>query len=180
VSADTDRKQIAGRSIENLVLISDPLPLQDLAIVQVLENAQESAPIPKLARPISSLWDEAYVHLNDKDSGLMRDYRKYLLAEDSGSALVFSAHASATGFFGMSKSELHSQMLEAIRLRTEGNEAKKWKLNFLGHELAVKSMIKPVVGIVEWAKDYVGSALEPSAVGSAAWAGICLLLPVCI
>jgi hypothetical protein len=78
----------------------------------------------------------------------------------------------------MGKAELHKQMLRAIELRTEGSEARRWKLNFLGHELAVKNLVKPVAGIIESAKDYVGVALESSAIGSAAWAGVCLLLPV--
>lgn len=39
-------------------------------------------------------------------------------------------------------------------------------------------VVEPVIGVVEWAKDYVGSALEPSPPASIAWAGVCLLLPV--
>ncbi|MCJ1310665.1 hypothetical protein MMC25_004331 [Agyrium rufum] len=44
--------------------------------------------------------------------------------------------------------------------------------------IAVRDLAKPVVGIVDWAQDYVGSALESSPYGSLAWAGICLLLPL--
>lgn len=118
--------------------------------------------------------------MNNKDSDLMKDYSSCILKGSSKSALALTAHASATSFLGMSKSELHRQMVQFIQLTTDDNEAKVWKGNFLGHELAVKDMVRPVIGIVEWAKDYVGSAVESSAVGSAAWAGICLLLPVCI
>jgi hypothetical protein len=145
---------------------------------QEREPFQEHATIGKLSRPISGLWDEAYTDLTSKDASLMQGYLKCLLAQSSGSALMFTANASATGLFGMSKAELHKQMLQIIKLKTEGNEAKQWKLNFLGHELAVKNLVSGVVGIIEWAKEYVASALKPSAVGSAAWAGVCLLLPV--
>jgi hypothetical protein len=54
----------------------------------------------------------------------------------------------------------------------------EWKLKFKDHELAVKDLVEPVVGVVEWAKDYVGTALGPSPYGSLAWAGVCVLLPV--
>lgn len=69
-------------------------------------------------------------------------------------------------------------MLKVIQTKTLGAEANKWKLNFIGHELVVKSVVRPVVGIIEYAKGYIGEALESSAIGSAAWAGVCLLLPV--
>lgn len=150
----------------------------NVVILRVPENIQDPFTGPKLGRSVSCLWDEAYLCLNAQDATLMDDYRDCLMKMPDGQALVVPAQASNGDFFGMSKGELHKEMLQAIRLRTEGNEAKRWKLKFLGHELAVKSMIKPVVGIIEWAKDYVGTALEPSAVGSAAWAGVCLLLPV--
>jgi hypothetical protein len=151
---------------------------ENLNILQAPENIPGPSKGPEQGRPISCLWDEAYLCLNEQDATLMNDYRECLMKMPDGQALVVPARASAGDFFGMSKGELHKEMLRAIRLRTEGNEAKRWKLKFLGHELAVKNMVKPVVGIIEWAKDYVGTALEPSAVGSAAWAGVCLLLPV--
>jgi hypothetical protein len=116
--------------------------------------------------------------LYDKNPKLIKDYQKCLLTQSDGTALVVTAQATAVAFFGMGKAELHKQMLRAIELRTEGNEARRWKLNFLGHELAVKNLVTPVAGIIESAKDYVGVALESSAIGSAAWAGVCLLLPV--
>ncbi|KAF8855912.1 hypothetical protein BDZ45DRAFT_692165 [Acephala macrosclerotiorum] len=53
-----------------------------------------------------------------------------------------------------------------------------WKLKFKGHELVVEDLIEPAVGVVEWAKDYVGTALETSPTGSIVWAGVCLLLPL--
>jgi hypothetical protein len=136
------------------------------------------ADAPRFIRPISGVWDEAYKCLYDKNPDLIKEYQKCLLTQSDGTTLAVSAQTTATAFFGMGKVDLHRQMLRVIQLRTEGNEAKRWKLNFLGHELAVKNLVKPVVGIIEPAKDYVGAALDSSAIGSAAWAGVCLLLPV--
>ncbi|KAK3368545.1 hypothetical protein B0H63DRAFT_77530 [Podospora didyma] len=56
-----------------------------------------------------------------------------------------------------------------------------WKLKFAGHEFAVKSFVEPVIGVVEWAKEYIGSSVESSGSqpASVAWAGVfCLLLPL--
>ena len=142
------------------------------------EQVNTLANLPQFSRPIAGIWDEAYKCLYDKNPKLIKDYQKCLLTQSEGTALVVTAQATAVAFFGMGKAELHKQMLRAIESRTEGNEARRWKLNFLGHELAVKNLVKPVAGIIESAKDYVGVALESSAIGSAAWAGVCLLLPV--
>jgi hypothetical protein len=53
-----------------------------------------------------------------------------------------------------------------------------WKIKFKDHEFVIKDLVEPVIGVVEWAKEYIGSALEPSPPASIAWAGVCLLLPV--
>jgi hypothetical protein len=53
-----------------------------------------------------------------------------------------------------------------------------WKLRFKNHELRVKDLVGPVVSIIQWAKDFVGTAPEASLYASIAWAGVCLLLLV--
>ena len=57
-------------------------------------------------------------------------------------------------------------------------EDESWKLKFNNHELAVKDLVVPVVGVIQWAKEFVGTALEPSPYASLAWSSVCLLLPV--
>jgi len=136
------------------------------------------ASVPKPIRPISGLWDEAYTCLNNKDPGLIKDYGECLMKRPKGTALAVTTQATAMAFFGMSKVELHEQMMQDIKSRIGDNESKKWKLQFYGHELAVKDLIPPVIGIMAAAKEYVGTALEASLIGSAAWAGVCLLTQV--
>jgi hypothetical protein len=62
--------------------------------------------------------------------------------------------------------------------KIEEIEDAKWKVQFKDHEFVVKDLVEPVVAVLAWAQDFVGSALEPSPPGSIAWAGVCLLLPV--
>jgi hypothetical protein len=57
-----------------------------------------------------------------------------------------------------------------VKKRMEENENSKWK---------IRELVEPVVSTVEWAKDFVGDALEKSPTTSLAWAGVCLFLPAC-
>ena len=135
-----------------------------------LSHRQQIAPpvaVGNPSRPISGAWDEAYRKLYEKNPILIRDFQKCLLTRSDGNLLAVATHATATAVSGLGKVELHKLMLHVIQSRTEGKEARMWKLNFLGHELAVRSFVKPVVGIIESAKHYVGTALEPSAIGLA-------------
>ena len=65
-----------------------------------------------------------------------------------------------------------------LNRRIEEIAAGEWKLKDKDNELPVKDLVEPVIGVLEWAKDFVGSALESSPSGSLAWAGVCLLLPL--
>ena len=69
-------------------------------------------------------------------------------------------------------------MENLVKIKTEELEDSTWKVGFLGHQFAVKDFVEPVVSVVEWGKEYIGSAIEPSPPASIAWAGVCLLLPV--
>src|SRR5438045_1916667 len=69
---------------------------------------------------------------------------------------------------------MNALLVQKIKEIDEG----EWKLKFKNHELAVKDLVEPVEGVIDWAKDYVGTALESSSYGSITWAGGCVLLPV--
>ena len=55
---------------------------------------------------------------------------------------------------------------------------RRWTVLLGNDSVAIRDMAEPVVGIIEWAQDYVSNALSSSPYGSIAWAGVCLLLPV--
>lgn len=72
------------------------------------------------------------------------------------------------------------QMNKIVIMRHQQVENDRWKERFTGHELCIKDFVEPVVGVVEWSRDYVGKAIETasSPPASLAWAGVCLILPV--
>jgi hypothetical protein len=54
-----------------------------------------------------------------------------------------------------------------------------WKLKFGSWtEIEVKNIVKPVLGVINWANSYITQALSGSSQASIAWSGISLLLPV--
>lgn len=65
-----------------------------------------------------------------------------------------------------------------LKRKIEEDERRKWTVRLGDDSIAIRDIAEPIVGIIEWAQDYVSSALESSPYGSIAWAGVCLLLPV--
>ncbi|GIJ91272.1 hypothetical protein Asppvi_010237 [Aspergillus pseudoviridinutans] len=114
-------------------------------------------------KPISELWDEAFSELSKKDPDLVKDY------EDE----VYESLQPSTAN-GTSSSSRLQQMEALIDLKIQEVDNGRWKVRFKDHELAVKDLVEPVVGIVQWAKDYVGTALEASPTASLAWGGLFL------
>jgi hypothetical protein len=126
-----------------------------------------------ISRPIVELWDEAYDELSKKDKSLVADYETQL-----SKSLVGAVASSAIAFSGLGKIQRCQQMNVLLVQKIQEIDEGKWKLKFKDHELVVKDLVEPVVGVIDWAKDFVGTALEPSPYGSIAWAGVCVLLPV--
>ena len=126
-----------------------------------------------ISRPIVELWDEAYDELSRKDKSLVADYE----------ALLFKSLAEADGSSAMVLSELGKvqrcqEMKVLLKRRIKEIGEGEWKLKYKDHELAVKDLVEPVVGVLDLAQNFVSTALESSPYGSIAWAGVCLLLPV--
>ena len=128
-----------------------------------------------ISQPIVELWDEAYDELSKKDK--LADYEAQL-SESLVGAVALAGHASAIAFPGLGKVQRCQQMKVLLVQKIKEIDEGKWKLKFKDHELVVKDLVEPVVGVIDWAKEFVDTALEPSPYGSIAWAGVCLLLQV--
>lgn len=88
--------------------------------------------------PISELWDEAYEELSKKDKALIAKYEAQI------SATLGLSEGNLNG-----KVQRREQMQAAIVKRIIEIKEGKWKLEFKGHELVVKDLVQPVVGIVQ-------------------------------
>jgi hypothetical protein len=139
-----------------------------------IQSLYEEPVVEKLVqKSIVELCDEAYDELTKKNKSLVADYEAQL-----SKSIVAVVGPSSTLFSELGKVQRHQQMKVLLDRRIEEIAAGQWKLKYKDHELAVKDLVEPVMGVLEWAKDFVGSALESSPSGSLAWAGVCLLLPV--
>jgi N-terminal domain of NWD NACHT-NTPase len=143
----------------------EPRSVPNLQPETDVSGASETKALP----PISDLWDAAYDELakGESTSQLIADLQDILTKD-------LKVHKVAT-----TRVLRRDQMQTFVKKRTEEIESGTWKLKFKGHEFAVKDLVIPVVSIVEWGKENIGSAVEASPPASIAWAGVCLLLPVC-
>jgi hypothetical protein len=119
--------------------------------------------------PIYELWNEAYEELRVKEESLIKEYETRLRGSVQG--LV----ASTTGSIG------REELMKTIVDKKLGEyQNGKLKIKAFGGEVAVKDMIKPVVGIVKWADTYISSAISANPIASVAWAGVTVFLPVSV
>lgn len=131
---------------------------------------QETNETPDVLGPISELWNNAFDELEkDKATAHLitryeRELAKYMTAK------------------GVQNEEPHrlAQMEVIARIKLAELEEGTWKVNFAHRQFAVRDLMVPVLGIIEWCKEYVGKAVESSGSlpASVAWAGVCVLLPV--
>ena len=116
--------------------------------------------------PIAELWNEAWDELR-KNTALFEEYETWL-----------TASSSSVGVLGLGKCERAQVMKMLLEKKIEELESGQWKIGFQSNQFAVKDLIEPVVGVIDWAKEYIGKAAQASPYSSVAWAGVCLLLPV--
>lgn len=116
--------------------------------------------------PIADLWNEAWDELR-KNTALFEEYETRL-----------TASSSSAGFPGLRKGERAQVMKVLLEKKIEELESGQWKIGFQNNQFAVKDLIGPVAGVVDWAKEHIGKAAQASPYSSVAWAGVCLLLSV--
>lgn len=116
--------------------------------------------------PIAELWNEAWNELR-KNTALFEEYETRL-----------ATSSPSVGFPGLGKHERAQVMKVLLEKKIGELESGQWKIGFQNNQFAVKDLIEPVVGVVDWAKEYIDKAAQASPYSSVAWAGVCLLLPV--
>lgn len=118
--------------------------------------------------PIRDLWNLAYERLREEDERLISDYESKI--QESLSAGLSSTMGS--------KISMRERMDIILRRKMDEINRDTWKLRFGSSEVQVKDLAQPVLGVVNWANDYVTSALSTNPYASIAWAGVSLILPV--
>lgn len=161
----------------------DRIPRDDLATTKAMKSEasglpkghpiiQKQQPAAFGELPISELWNQAYEDLRKTDAKLIAKYESYL------SLSVTTMVGNTVLFSGLGKVQRQQQMEALLRLKIQKDEDAKWAIKLGDDPIAIRDMAEPVLGIIDWAQDFVGNVLNSSPYGSIAWAGVCLLLPV--
>ncbi|KAK4085199.1 uncharacterized protein Triagg1_189 [Trichoderma aggressivum f. europaeum] len=117
---------------------------------------------------IRELWSLAYERLRREDPQLINDYEN-------------KARESLTAGLGYtigSKTSIRERMDAILRSKMDENNRDAWKIKFGGSEVQVKNLVQPVLGVVNWANEYITGALKPNPYASIAWVGVSLILPL--
>ncbi|KAF4630221.1 hypothetical protein G7Y89_g7914 [Cudoniella acicularis] len=117
------------------------------------------------------LWNVAYDELKLKEEKLIQEYEERLRGD-------LTTMLGATIAFSGSKVERKDLMRRLLIRKIDDIKENTWKLKFGGQEIPVKDLAQPVVGIIQWADDYISGALNANPYASVAWAGVSLLLPL--
>jgi hypothetical protein len=131
------------------------------------ESSQEvSSQATSVISPIRELWNQAYDDLRGKEANLVKDYETTLY--ENLTAMIIS-----DSILGR-----EDQMKIILEEKVEEVKKNMWKLQFGASEVPVKDLVQPVVGIIDWANQYINAAVSSNPYASLAWAGVGLLLPV--
>lgn len=122
---------------------------------------------------IHDLWNIAYENLSESDESLIKDYEARLKNSFTTTAL-----GTTLGFTLGSRPDRQNQMHAILQRKMDEINKDTWKLKFGSTEAQIKDLVQPVLGVVNWANEFITSALRANSSASIAWGGVSLLLPV--
>ncbi|KAF4635626.1 hypothetical protein G7Y89_g2463 [Cudoniella acicularis] len=92
--------------------------------------------------------NQAYDELFKTKKNLVLQYEEILSKTMIGAITV--SQAPILAFSGLGSIQKHKQMEMVLKQKIKGLEDGSWKLKFKGHELLAWSLVKPVVGVVQY------------------------------
>jgi hypothetical protein len=152
----------------------DPTNMSASSPSAEIEKAPQSSKVISAADPLGSiheLWNEAYDELRSQEEKLIKDYEAALHGDP---AMMLGSTVILSGF----KLERKTQMAALLARKVEEVKKNTWRLKFGGHDVPLKDLAESVLGIVQWADDYISGALSANPYALIAWGGVSLLLPV--
>ncbi|MCJ1265803.1 hypothetical protein MMC22_005684 [Lobaria immixta] len=155
----------AARSISSTAQVSHSTP----------DNGNTSAGVDRdceAAGPIAELWNQAYEQLREKEPKLIEKY------EEEISLHVSTMVGATVALSGLGKVRRREQMEILVKQKLKEDEDGRWRIPLGNDRIAIRDLAGYIVSIVDWGKEFVGTALESSPYGSIAWTGVCLLLPL--
>lgn len=126
---------------------------------------------PAASYPTNELWNKAYETVAQGDlQKYVKRYEKILL------------QSQGAGTSDLSTINRENQMYAVLEEQAATLKKARWGLVISGQKFGVADVVDKIVSGILYAKDFIGKAItaagEPHA--ALAWAGVCLLLPVCL
>ena len=122
------------------------------------------------------LWDRAYGLLLEKESSkdLLENYERVLLSE------LHDEQPSAQTSIRLAGFDKEGQMLKLMAKKINAVEKARWYVKVGEETVDIKAQVDRIVKAVLYAKDFVSNAASSDPHVALAWAGVCMLLPVCL
>jgi hypothetical protein len=158
----------------SLVLCKEPQPgTRDANLgdsgMQVVSFKEKS-----FQSPNEDLWDIAYENLRESQKRLILEYEKALAKESASKATSTFNFDNAKGL------GRETQMADLVKERLKAIDDSKWRLKVGSKTVVIQEQIDRLVKVVTLAKDFFSSIVASTPQGAIAWAGVCVLLPVCV
>ncbi|KAF5548627.1 ankyrin repeat [Fusarium mexicanum] len=143
--------------------------------VPALEDASapQQAPDEELLAPTEShnsirqSWAVAYKSLRDEEDSPVQAFEDQIHCNMPDIADRMSSDASTKDW-----------MSNVVQIQMDQVKRDTLKLRFGNFEMEAQEVVKSVLAVVNWSKDYVSKALSSNPTASIAWGGVTLLLPV--
>ncbi|KAF5989890.1 hypothetical protein FBULB1_515 [Fusarium bulbicola] len=147
--------------------ISPPVPaLEDASAPQQAPDEELLAPTES-HNSIRQLWAVAYKSLRDEEDSPVQVFEDQIRCNMPEIADRMSSDASTKDW-----------MSNVVQTQMDQVKRDTLKLRFGNFEMEAQEVVKSVLAVVNWSKDYVSKALSSNPTASIAWGGVTLLLPV--
>ncbi|CZR66737.1 related to ankyrin [Phialocephala subalpina] len=134
-----------------------------------------------------TLWDRAYDTLREGNRQLVEKYEKLLSKElletnsESNNELLQTETTlddSKNVIDNTNRQTRQAQLAAVTKRGLERMDGNRIEYHIFGRAFVLKDQIAQAVGLVQWAKDWIGAAVKASPEASIAWAGVCVVLPL--
>ncbi|KAF5657495.1 ankyrin repeat protein [Fusarium circinatum] len=140
--------------------------LDDTSALQEAPDEQLLAP-KESGNSIRQLWAVAYKSLRDEENSPVQTFEDQIRHNFPGIAEQMTSHAN-----------MKDWMSKVVQIRMDEVKRDTLKLRFGNFEVEAQDVVKSVLAVVDWSKDYVSKALSSNPTASIAWGGVTLLLPL--
>lgn len=151
--------------------VSRPVAASD--VVNPTQKHPEEAPdkdhqVPQdIFNSIRQLWAVAYQSLRDEKDSPIEAFEEEIRLNLPHIAGTIRSDANTKDW-----------MSKVVQRQMDEVKRDALKLRFGNFEVEAQEVVKSVLAVVDWSKDYVGKALSTNPSASIAWGGVSLLLPV--